>query len=117
TSGTTYVGGVGNDTLIGNYYNDTYVFNRGDGADTITDSGSHSFSTSYCDTLVFGEGIGARDLRAQREGNHLLITLADSEGDRITITNWFADGGGNQRIERVNFADGTSWTHADLAWL
>src|SRR5690606_32292053 len=26
TSGTTYIGGVGNDTLIGNYYNDTYVF-------------------------------------------------------------------------------------------
>lgn len=34
-SGTTFMGGAGNDTLSGSCYSDTYRFNRGDGADTL----------------------------------------------------------------------------------
>ena len=36
---TTHIGGQGNDTLNGSFMADTYVFNRGDGADTINDNG------------------------------------------------------------------------------
>src|SRR5690606_35684455 len=62
--GTTFIGGAGDDSLTGNYYNDTYVFNRGDGADTIADNGPLSTSTSdsYQDRLMFGEGIAREDL-------------------------------------------------------
>ena len=45
TQSTTYIGGAGNDTITGSYYNDTYVFSRGDGDEVITDNGPHSASS------------------------------------------------------------------------
>ncbi|WP_275044112.1 calcium-binding protein, partial [Pseudomonas mediterranea] len=48
------VGGTGNDNMTGGYYADTYVFNLGDGQDTITDYDGGYVAT---DTLRFGAGI------------------------------------------------------------
>lgn len=45
------VGGLGDDTLNGGYGNDTYLYNLGDGDDTIDDPGIGP------DTLLFGIGI------------------------------------------------------------
>ena len=42
-------GGLGNDTLQGSSGDDIYIYNRGDGLDTIIDG------TGTGDTLVFGE--------------------------------------------------------------
>jgi len=64
-------GGKGNDTLYGSYYADTYRFNLGDGKDTIVDYGS----SSYRDTLEFGEGIQAKDIRLTREGSDLIVMV------------------------------------------
>jgi len=114
---TTYIGGAGNDTITGTEYNDTYVFNRGDGADTITDWGFHSTASQQLDRLSFGAGIAAADIGAQRSGNDLIVTVAGQAGDQITIRNWFLDAGGYYRIEQVNFADGTTWGHNQLAQL
>ncbi|MEK6687726.1 MAG: calcium-binding protein, partial [Gemmatimonadota bacterium] len=100
--GNTYEGGVGNDTLRGTNYGDTYRFNVGDGADTIQENGNYN----YTDTLRFGAGIAATDIQASRNG--LDFVLAHQNGtDRVTVQGFFAGDANN--IERVEFADGTAW--------
>ncbi|HYS87701.1 MAG TPA: calcium-binding protein, partial [Bradyrhizobium sp.] len=94
----------------------TYVFNRGDGQDTILDSrsgqnpwwGGYDTSTRT-DTVQFGAGIAASDLNARRSGNDLVLTITDpansATADQITLKNWTL---GNQyHIETLAFADGT----------
>ena len=113
----TYEGGTGNDTITGGYYADYYRFNRGDGADTITDGGSHSLTNaSYVDRINFGVGISASDLGARRTGNDLVLSIAGNDGDQITIKHWFA-GLNHYHIEQTVFADGTIWSASQLMTL
>ena len=64
-------GGAGNDTLQGGAGSDLYVFNRGDGADTITDSAQGTvwdatwteWLANGPNALVFGAGIAANDIK------------------------------------------------------
>jgi Ca2+-binding RTX toxin-like protein len=114
---TTHIGGAGNDTITGSIYADTYQFNRGDGADTITDNRGTAY-TGYdtTDRLVFGEGISGSDIGARRAGNHLVITIAGQVGDQITLNNWFIDSG-THHIEQLQFADGSTWTASQLTQL
>ncbi len=116
-------GGTGNDTLQGGAGDDTYIFNRGDGVDTIHDYDSYrSTTTSYNagnDTLQFGEGISADDLILISNGNDLIVGIRE-EGvtswadltDRITITNWYNT---NNKIENFKFRDGSSMTSTQIA--
>lgn len=52
------VGGIGNDLLDGGSGNDLYVFNLGDGVDTIVDRASSGVGN----TVVFGAGITSANL-------------------------------------------------------
>lgn len=94
-------GGTGNDTLQGGAHNDTYRFERGDGVDTIQDSGG-------TDTLVLGEGITAGDLQITAQGQDIAITVKAADGsdggDRIVIKNSMTSQG---RVENLRLADGT----------
>ncbi len=110
-----FLGGTGNDLLIGSAGSDTYVFNRGDGQDTIRDNPLGSiYNTNDLrggliqDTVQFGSGITTADIGAQRSGDDLLVTIADSANptanDQITIGNWFL--GAQYRIENFSFTDG-----------
>ena len=92
----TLIGGQGNDTLMGGAGNDRYEFNPGDGADTIVDA-------SGLDTLFVGGNLIEANLEGFRVGNDMLISVMGTT-DSITLTNWFAQGQGVQRIE---FADGS----------
>ncbi|NCN89731.1 MAG: hypothetical protein GW936_09900, partial [Gallionella sp.] len=92
----TLIGGQGNDTLMGGAGNDRYEFNPGDGADTIVDA-------SGLDTLFVGGNLIEANLEGFRVGNDMLISVMGTT-DSITLTNWFAQGPGVQRIE---FADGS----------
>ncbi len=112
-------GGVGADQLAAGLGNDLYVYIRGDGADTVFDTGGF-------DTIEFGRGIGLADLDAEGSGSNFILGLRDwaTEGgavaglaDRIVIrnrqyaANW---------IEQVRFADGTvenmvQWLIGDAA--
>ncbi|MCP1472373.1 Ca2+-binding RTX toxin-like protein [Sphingobium sp. OAS761] len=100
-------GGTGNDMLYGNHGDDTYVFNVGDGQDVITDDGWGN------ETIQLGAGILTGDVTVSQadNGTDLVLTFAGSD-DRITINDTMTNG--QRRIERVTFADGTVWTHADL---
>ncbi len=98
------IGGVGNDRVEGNSGYDTYVFNLGDGQDTIREIGG-------IDKVVFGSGINQSHLQLQRTAdNHLVIHLLDDNGaltsDQITIENAFVDS--TFVIESFEFADGSS---------
>lgn len=99
----TFTGGAGNDRIQSGTSADTYLFDRGDGQDTINDYGG-------ADKLVFGAGIAASDITLSRSGAHLVIKVNDPSNaaatDQITIENWDSS---NYRIEQAQFADGTVW--------
>jgi Ca2+-binding RTX toxin-like protein len=110
-AGTTFIGGAGNDTMTGSASNDIYVFNLGDGHDTITD-----FSTvrNNADVIKFGAGIAASDVTPVRSGANLVFQLAGGS-DQITVKNWFADQTTRNQIEQIQFADGTTWTNEQVS--
>ncbi|GHT91673.1 hypothetical protein FACS1894116_00600 [Betaproteobacteria bacterium] len=98
-------GDEGNDYLDGGYGNDTYVFNRGDGQDTLYD---YDWTTSNKDIIQFGEGIAPDEVRATRSGDSLILNLKDS-ADQIVVNYHFCD---EYAIEEIHFADGTVWEKA-----
>ena len=91
-------GGSGNDYLDGGEGNDTYIWNYGDGFDTIYD-------TSNNDTIVFGKGISFRDLVFRSVGQTLLILVDGDEQQGVKISSFFYNI--NNKIENLRFYDGT----------
>ena len=91
-------GGSGNDIINGEAGNDTYIWNLGDGMDTITDS-------SGFDKIKFGEGITSANLSFFKQGNNLLIFINDNHQEGIIINRYFE---GSYNIELLEFTDGSS---------
>ncbi len=130
-------GGKGTDILKGGSGDDMYFVNRGDGADTITDTGSDddghevNFTANpngpdrVGDWIVFGADISMDDLTFDAVDGNLIIgvgrngDLAKRPGDladHITVTGWAT---GESRLERFVFADGYSLGVVDVmsgAW-
>ena len=100
-------GGAGNDTITGSYLNNTYIFNRGDGQDTLTNQ-SHPYYSGYTDVLKFGTGIAAADVTTLRSGENLVFKLNGST-DQITVNNWFPSG--SYQIEEIRFSNGVLWSN------
>ncbi|WP_306823159.1 calcium-binding protein, partial [Pseudomonas sp. UMAB-40] len=117
STGSFLAGGTGNDTLNGGYYSDTYLFNLGDGQDTIIEYDPGYGAT---DTLRFGAGILASDINMRRVDSDLVFMLSNGT-DQVTVKGWFnrstssADAALSAVIERVEFADGTFWTWTDIS--
>ncbi|WP_019101217.1 calcium-binding protein, partial [Chromobacterium haemolyticum] len=110
-------GGEGNDTLIGGADKDIYLFNLGDGFDTITDNAQDKRDAAdtdpaYRDELRFGPGIRPEDIQLEHVGDDLLLSHRNGD-DAVTIKGWFADK--SFWIERIVFADGGEWGINDLA--
>ncbi|MGA7180532.1 MAG: calcium-binding protein [Thiobacillaceae bacterium] len=119
-------GGIGNDTLAGHRGNDTlqggagddvYEFDQGDGQDQIYDTGGAN------DVLCFGEGIFADRVSLSRSwpgyaDDNLQLSLHDETGkltgDYVDIVDYFNSITGSQQVDRIEFADGTVWTYADV---
>lgn len=107
------LGGRGNDELQGGGGADVYLFNRGDGADTIEERGE---STSF-DVLRFGAGILPSDVSFRRTpAGELEITLTGT-ADSVTIKNWYTDAASTSRVEQIAFDDGTVLTPGDFHYL
>ncbi|MDZ7922274.1 calcium-binding protein [Rhodoferax sp.] len=111
-TGTTFMGGKGNDTMSGNMASDTYVFNLGDGQDTINEFSNQYYS--HTDVLTFGPGILPSAVTPTRSGVHLVLKVGTG-GDQITVNNWFADSGSFYQIEQIKFADGTTWSNSQVS--
>ena len=97
----TFHGGAGADLFQSSTGHDTYVFNVGDGDDTIVES----YSTSATDKIEFGAGITLNDLTFTRVSNEdLLITIDPAAGGgTILIDGQF--GYYNEDIEQIVFSD------------
>ncbi len=125
TGNDTLDGGAGNDTLNGgsqsdsNHYgyyydgngNDTYLFGRGAGQDTVIDYDTTAGNT---DTIQIAADVLPADLAVTRDSKHLYLSITNLDGttDRLTLQNWFI--GDAYKIEQVVFADGTVWNVATL---
>ncbi|WP_421868951.1 calcium-binding protein [Motiliproteus sp.] len=113
-SSNTLEGGAGNDRLEGSVSADTYVFNRGDGQDVINDY-NHSLIYNMVDRVLFGDGITQDQVTVTREGNNIVLLIADPAGiadDRITLEDAFT--AVQNKIELVEFADGSSLSSSEL---
>ncbi|SOE06402.1 Ca2+-binding protein, RTX toxin-related [Variovorax sp. YR752] len=95
-------GGGGDDMLVGGEGNDTYLFELGEGLDTV-------FDTSGENVLSFGSGISRDSIRIEQAAGSETIDIRYSDNDVITLVN-----GVNSGIETLMFADGTSVSFAEL---
>ncbi len=87
----------GDDAIINYEGNTTYIFNIGDGNDTILDY-------SGIDKIKFGANISQSDVKYYRHNNDLVIGVKNFE-DSITVVNWFQDEA--NRVEYFEFSDGS----------
>lgn len=81
----TIIGNTNNDSLYGDLGNDTYIFNLGDGQDSILD-------TQGNDTIKFGNGITLSQLlftaiKQDYSATDLIINIKDTS-EQITISDW-----------------------------
>ncbi|TAN56583.1 MAG: hypothetical protein EPN19_00600, partial [Betaproteobacteria bacterium] len=97
-------GGAGEDVLDGGTGDDLYVFNLGDGRDTVRETGDTAL-----DQVSFGEAIAPADLMLWQTGADLVIGHSNG-ADALAIANWYA--GAQYRVAEFAFADGSVWTQA-----
>ncbi|WP_338847542.1 putative Ig domain-containing protein [Massilia sp. W12] len=103
-------GGLGNDYMEGGLGDDVYLFNKGDGKETI----DNTDLSSAVDILRFGAGISENDVSARRQDNNLFILLKGGT-DQVAFLNYFGatediDGqAADQKIDRIEFANGAVW--------
>ncbi|CAH7021049.1 putative Serralysin [Vibrio chagasii] len=107
----TFIGGQGNDRLVGGLGADRYVFNRGDGHDTIRDK--DWWISGSKDRIELGEGITQSDLSIRHEGDHLVLLIGGAEsGDSITIESAYSSS--QYHIEELVLNDGTTLVPLDI---
>ena len=113
----TLSGGGGNDTIVATGGGNRYLFNPGDGRDTITDLGGVDPNTGApmpASRIQFGAGITQSDITLTNDGALVLNIGADANnGVRLTgfnASNALAATG----IDRFVFFDGAELTHAQL---
>ncbi|MBH0183244.1 MAG: hypothetical protein HP490_16680 [Nitrospira sp.] len=103
-------GGAGDDILSGDAGNDTYVFNLGDGIDTIYDE----VVSGEPNRILFGAGITSGDLTVAQNGTTLTITVG-SDGDRLLLEDFDPfNQDGSLVVSTLAFADGSVVNLADL---
>lgn len=108
----TTVGTAGNDYLQGTnaswaQQDDIYLF--GTGNDEVYEYGG-------TDTLLFGTGITPGSITASRVTGYNFANLqfADGSGNTITFLNHFSDTVNGERLERVEFSNGTIWNLSQI---
>jgi VCBS repeat-containing protein len=100
-------GGKGDDILEGHTGNDTYIFNIGDGNDTIFEYKSRN--SSDINRILFGENITAENIKFLKDNNNLIIKV--SENDSIKIMNWYTN---QDNISEIVFDDGTKLLNSEI---
>ncbi len=113
----TLIGSKDRDYLEGGLGNDTYMFEKGDGVDTIQDSEpSRSFlwwnikkPDGGEDTVAFGESVNKEDISFYEKRGDLYLQYSDN--DSIIIKDQDKK---ESQIEKVQLSDGNYLNHEDL---
>jgi Ca2+-binding RTX toxin-like protein len=112
-------GGTGNDTLVGGAGLNVLRFDLGGGQDVARAEGDAP--ADRVNTLQLGDALAPAQIRLSQTGNDLDLVV-DGSSDRVRIEGFYvatADqglqlGGVQSGAQVVRFADGTTWTQADL---
>lgn len=102
-------GGAGDDYLSGESGNDVYLFGRGAGQDTVSDSDTTAGNT---DTIRLAADVLPGDLTLLRQGDDLVLGIAGTS-DTLTVQYWFQSND-VYRVEQLQFADGSIVDLSDL---
>ncbi|MFH1116138.1 MAG: calcium-binding protein, partial [Pseudomonadota bacterium] len=113
--------GPGTDTLYGGvktsqWYrddangNDTYLFDRGYGQDTIIDRDT---TAGNLDVIQLGDGITPDDITLTRSLEYLKLSI-NGTNDTLLVEKWFWNDSPEYRVEQIRFADGTIWDVDDI---
>jgi Ca2+-binding RTX toxin-like protein len=105
-SNDTLFGDLGNDTLNGWKGDDIYVYRSGDGSDVIAES-----VRTWSDVLRF-TNLNPSDITLRSDGTNLFITIR-ATGHELRVNSQYHSQGG-WGIERIEFANGTSWDFATI---
>ncbi|MGM5058406.1 calcium-binding protein [Rhizobium sp. 862_C5_N1_2] len=105
----TLEGGGGDDILLGSAGSDTYAYASGDGSDIIDDEAGFTDNIDVLDLL----DLNAADLSFVRYGNDLAVVVA-ATGEIITVDEQFRSETEYWGLERIDFADGTSWDRSQI---
>ena len=97
------VGGQGNDSIEGGNGDDLYIFNKGDGADYISDA------SGLADEVHLG--YDSLDIIFERAGSNLRLRMPGSL-DAITVSSWY--GSDNYKIETFKSANGSVIAHTQV---
>lgn len=100
-------GGRGSDILVGGLGSDTYAFALGDGLDQIVEIADGSSNAVRFDIGTLPDDVAIRSF-----GSIVDITYGPYSG---AISASFVTGGLGTPVSRLEFADGTVWSSADLA--
>ncbi|MCA1990455.1 MAG: hypothetical protein LDL41_00170, partial [Coleofasciculus sp. S288] len=108
----TIVGGVGTDYLNGGAGGDTYLFNLGDGQDTLDDN---SNDTSV-DKLIFsGTGLTSTNAIVTRLGSSSDLKISfGGIADSVILESQVFSSTANYGVESIQFSNGVTWTEAQL---
>jgi Ca2+-binding RTX toxin-like protein len=96
TGNDTLAGGTGNDILTGGGNNDTFIIQRNDSTDIITDFGGigtgtnpGSVTLAEADILQFeGEGLTARNMLLTQQGEDLIISFEGVDDTEVVLQNF-----------------------------
>ncbi|MBL1278024.1 MAG: calcium-binding protein, partial [Ectothiorhodospiraceae bacterium] len=89
------------------YYNDSYLFNLGDGIDTIDEFNGN-------DTLTFGDGVTYDQLWFSQQGNDLEISVIGTD-DSVTVANWY--NGSADQVETIQTDTGMNLINTQVQQL
>ena len=106
-------GSSGADVLYGESGNDTYIFRIGSGNDTIIDVDAVEGNV---DTIFIGSSLTPDRIALRRVGNNLVVEIEDTS-DSMTVKDFFRNDSTLNRVEQIQFMDGTVWTESEMiAW-
>jgi trimeric autotransporter adhesin len=103
-------GGAGNDVLYGEAGDDVYIFRRGSGNDKIIDTDA---TEGNVDTIWLGGNLTPDEIVLRRVGDNLLLKITDTS-DTMTVVDYFRNDSPLNKIEQIQFMDGTTWTEDDI---
>ncbi len=106
-------GGSGNDFLDGGVGSDAYVFRKGSGEDTISNSAYNDITSNKLDVVRL-EGLNADEVSIRRESDDLMIQIRQT-GETLRVSaHFYNDQSYGYAIDQLQFADGTVWDQAKI---